>query len=134
MFRVSKVGLKTLNLRDGVTAQIGQLNVGDYLRAFAILTPHIGKKGVDATEIAGLVLQNADSVRAILDIVPRYVRNLNGIEIENDDASIRPATSDDLVAHPTLVPFALIIFIELFSHSALGESERKNSADSPAGS
>lgn len=127
------LGYKKMELQQGVTIMVKQLNVEAYQKLISVISTFAKSQNEDMTEqqvmLNGLEqMSNTEVVRIAKEIIPAHCKDLEGIDLEDDsdgETKIRTATVSDLFEIGALLPFVVAIIFELFRISSISEDDTK---------
>ena len=135
MVRVSQRWV-TVDLGSGVVAEARPLKFGDYLRLLGMFSQlNVGVAALDEqgrAQVGHRLLSDEVGMRLIAEIVPRYLRNVSGIEVELEDGSVTVGTAAELVEHAALFQQLFVALVKLMELSTLNAGDKKNLTGSPA--
>ena len=111
-----------------VTCEAKPLEFWAYQKVLALLNA-----GEMADEVAQSLasFQNPELPKLISDVLPKHVRNLEGIEIKIDGEK-RAATVDDLVIQGAFLILAVQILVEIFNISTIAGSDDPGKKSEPS--
>lgn len=113
-----------LEIASGITIEAKSLEYADYqhLARFTMSLVEASKSD-EPKEVLGLKqLSNEDLMEVGRSVIPKYCRNLKGIEVEQEGTE-RLATIEDLTTYGAFSPIIIAVLTKLFEISTIKEKE-----------
>lgn len=108
----------------GVKMQVKPMDFQTFQRMMSLFKDFKPDQDMQQQAIQNNPIANPEIVVILKDTLPTHVRNFTGLQVKDEDGSVRDGKVDDLLAHGSMLLYAVNILLKIFAISNISGKER----------